>query len=408
MRLSARSVAVADVYDALRSKRTCKEPFPHDKSRQILFDGGGTQFDPAVIRAFDATDGQFEQVGIGRSLNAIAAWSGIARESDRGRAPGPGNATATTAPETRDGSPRGRGCRPRAIARPSDHARLSGLSRTTDCGGAAPRRRRGRLLGGSWSADSMDPYGHPPGAAMRGDDHETKILVVVADQGGCRLVQECVCDSAGACFRLVWTDRLCDALEQAAKQPFDAVLFDLDLPDSGGYESFVRIREQVPQTPLIVLTRRADDEMGMRVVAAGGQDYLVSEEVGGGTLVRAIRFAIERQRIRVAHEALCHVDELTGLYNRRGFQVSGDRLLRLSQRRSVGLWLLCADLDGLKGINDRFGHGAGDAALVETANALRATFRSSDAVGRLGGDEFAVLALDAAEGSLELIVERIT
>jgi putative two-component system response regulator len=58
-------MAVADVYDALRSKRTYKDAFPHDKSRQILLDGSGTQFDPAAIRAFAAVDGQFERVGSG-------------------------------------------------------------------------------------------------------------------------------------------------------------------------------------------------------------------------------------------------------------------------------------------------------------------------------------------------------
>jgi len=63
--LEARIMAVADVYDALRSKRTYKDAFPHDKSRQILLDGSGTQFDPAAIRAFAAVDGQFERVGSG-------------------------------------------------------------------------------------------------------------------------------------------------------------------------------------------------------------------------------------------------------------------------------------------------------------------------------------------------------
>jgi diguanylate cyclase (GGDEF)-like protein len=83
-------------------------------------------------------------------------------------------------------------------------------------------------------------------------------------------------------------------------------------------------------------------------------------------------------------------DELTGLYNLRGFKILADQALRLAQRSQVPFSVLFVDLDNLKQINDIHGHGVGSAALSETAELLRETFRETDVLGRVGGDEFAV------------------
>lgn len=84
-------------------------------------------------------------------------------------------------------------------------------------------------------------------------------------------------------------------------------------------------------------------------------------------------------------------DELTGLLNRRGFQQLAVEEMRRAQSRLRTLTLIYVDVDGLKALNDRAGHEAGDALLVETAALLRTAFRAGDVVARLGGDEFAVL-----------------
>ena len=129
--------------------------------------------------------------------------------------------------------------------------------------------------------------------------------------------------------------------------------------------------------------------------------------VSGDAIVRALRHSVERYRTLRILETLSCVDELTGLYNRRGVITAGAQVLQLARRRSTGLWVLYADVDGLKSINDRHGHQAGDRALVDVAVALRASFRGSDVIGRMGGDEFAVLAIDAALESRELLLHRI-
>ena len=84
-------------------------------------------------------------------------------------------------------------------------------------------------------------------------------------------------------------------------------------------------------------------------------------------------------------------DELTGLYNLRGFSLLSEQALRLAQRSQLPLSVLFIDLDQLKQINDSFGHDAGSAFLVEMAEILRKTFRETDVIGRVGGDEFAVV-----------------
>ena len=123
---------------------------------------------------------------------------------------------------------------------------------------------------------------------------------------------------------------------------------------------------------------------------------------------------VERERARRADEqrveeirALSIRDELTGLYNRRGFLELARHLLKQADRSRGSALLFFFDLNGMKQINDQFGHEEGDRALCETAHVLRAAFRTSDVVARLGGDEFVALLPDADEPQLERFAKRI-
>ncbi|EDX80319.1 MAG: GGDEF domain-containing protein [Alphaproteobacteria bacterium] len=101
-----------------------------------------------------------------------------------------------------------------------------------------------------------------------------------------------------------------------------------------------------------------------------------------------------KQRAAAAEAAADH-DVLTPALNRRGFVAALQRTMAYCQRHGVPAVLLYLDMDGFKGVNDRLGHAAGDAALVAVARMLLGHLRESDAVGRLGGDEFALLMLNA-------------
>jgi diguanylate cyclase (GGDEF)-like protein/PAS domain S-box-containing protein len=101
----------------------------------------------------------------------------------------------------------------------------------------------------------------------------------------------------------------------------------------------------------------------------------------------------ERKQAEDVLRSLSLKDDLTGLYNRRGFMFLAEQQLRIAHRLASTVVLLFVDLDGMKHINDTYGHAHGDRALIRTAGALRETFRESDILARLGGDEFAVLTL---------------
>jgi diguanylate cyclase (GGDEF)-like protein/PAS domain S-box-containing protein len=100
-------------------------------------------------------------------------------------------------------------------------------------------------------------------------------------------------------------------------------------------------------------------------------------------------------------------DELTGLYNRRGFLELARHVIQQTDRARSSALLFFVDLNGMKQINDQLGHEEGDQALRETASVLRATFRASDVVARLGGDEFVALLPEASAEQLELFTARI-
>jgi diguanylate cyclase (GGDEF)-like protein/PAS domain S-box-containing protein len=101
------------------------------------------------------------------------------------------------------------------------------------------------------------------------------------------------------------------------------------------------------------------------------------------------------------------VDDLTGLYNRRGFLALAPQCLRIADRNRQASLLMFADLDGLKAINDTLGHAAGDQALRDVATLLQQTFRTADVLARLGGDEFAVLVADTPFASRDTVLARL-
>ncbi|RPJ13447.1 MAG: diguanylate cyclase, partial [Desulfobacteraceae bacterium] len=114
-----------------------------------------------------------------------------------------------------------------------------------------------------------------------------------------------------------------------------------------------------------------------------------------------------RKRMEAEILALSITDQLTGLYNRRGFLFHAEQQLKLSERNKRKLLLFFADLDLLKWINDSLGHKEGDKALIESANILKETFRTSDIIARLGGDEFAILAIDIDGVNPEIFTARL-
>ena len=106
-------------------------------------------------------------------------------------------------------------------------------------------------------------------------------------------------------------------------------------------------------------------------------------------------------------EWLAHTDALTGLFNLRYLRQQIDHLLGLQQRYGHPFALLLLDVDGLKRVNDSFGHAAGDELLLGVAEAIRAATRSVDVPARIGGDEFCVLAPHQTASRATVLGERL-
>jgi diguanylate cyclase (GGDEF)-like protein/PAS domain S-box-containing protein len=147
--------------------------------------------------------------------------------------------------------------------------------------------------------------------------------------------------------------------------------------------------------------------VGLIVVANAETPYLERDLDAVERLAGLYAIAVQRTRTENELLDLSLVDELTKVYNRRGFLTLSEQQLKVAHRTRKEMALFYVDLDDLKKINDSSGHEEGDAALVETAEVLKDAFRDSDIIARLGGDEFAVLAIDVAEGKAASLVRRI-
>ncbi|HVN52780.1 MAG TPA: GGDEF domain-containing response regulator [Anaerolineaceae bacterium] len=238
---------------------------------------------------------------------------------------------------------------------------------------------------------------------------DTQILLIEDNPGDARIIREWLKDDVEINFRLVHCASLCEGLSALAEDhtPGRLILLDLNLPDSHGIKTLYRVRDQAPDLPIVVLTGFDDEATAILAVQSGAQDYLVKDHLNGGFLIRAIRYALERHSLQVQLARLSMVDDLTELYNRRGFFKLAEQQMELSRRHQKRLLLVYADVDYLKKVNDELGHDVGDQLLVETADILRKSFRSTDILARIGGDEFAVLAIEFSDGSPENLLSRI-
>ncbi|MEP7214127.1 MAG: sensor domain-containing diguanylate cyclase [Acidobacteriota bacterium] len=133
-------------------------------------------------------------------------------------------------------------------------------------------------------------------------------------------------------------------------------------------------------------------------------------------LARQLSMRLELRRttrlLQKANEELKNLsltDDLTGLYNRRGFFLHAEQQVRQHRSRETehSMWLMLGDLDGLKQINDTYGHDEGSAAICAAAEILRKTLREADIIARIGGDEFAALILNTLDDVAERLPDRI-
>jgi diguanylate cyclase (GGDEF)-like protein len=235
-----------------------------------------------------------------------------------------------------------------------------------------------------------------------------KVLIVEDSPGYAALVRALLDEAAPAEFELVVTPRLADAVAVLLDRGAECVLLDLGLPDAEGLQALEQVRTAALDAPVVVLSGRDDEQVALRAVREGAQEYLVKGAIDGRLLARAIRHAVERKRIQaeLAHQAM-H-DALTALPNRTLFFDRLRQALSRVRRTQTCLAVLFIDLDDFKTVNDTHGHAAGDALLIESGRRLQGVLRGGDTAARLGGDEFVVLCEDiAGREEARLIASRV-
>jgi diguanylate cyclase (GGDEF)-like protein/PAS domain S-box-containing protein len=200
---------------------------------------------------------------------------------------------------------------------------------------------------------------------------------------------------------------LCDLMGYTEEELLASTFQDLTHRDDLDNDLANLYRLIQDETPTCQVEKRYVHRSGV-IVWALNNVSLVREDDGTPVhFIFQIQDITERKRFEAALQNLSLIDELTGLYNRRGFMaVTAQHLAAIRRNKKVPV-ILYADLDGLKKINDSLGHQAGDAAIIQTAEILKDTFRTSDIVARLGGDEFVVLAAIGSEESADSLTARL-
>lgn len=242
----------------------------------------------------------------------------------------------------------------------------------------------------------------------------SKLTVLVVDDSSVsrKLVEHALEDEA---YSPVFAKNGREALELYAQHAPSIVITDWLLPDSSGLElcQHVRASAQRPYTYIIVLTSISEKENVVKGLAAGADDYLTKPFDRGEFLAR---IGVGRRTIDLHREIdgknklleeMAHTDPLTGLPNRRALEEWAGRQMRGAARHGYTLWVVHADLDSFKNINDTYGHEAGDQVLKAFGAILKEYTRASDISGRMGGDEFLLVLTHVDEQHIRLTVERL-
>lgn len=237
-------------------------------------------------------------------------------------------------------------------------------------------------------------------------------------------------------YRVYEADSGDAALAFFAAGPPELILLEIRTPEKEGFDVYrhIRLQEKNRHIPTIFISESADAETVLKGLRLGAVDFM-SRPFRREELLARVQIHLELSRsfarweqrvadLQLANERLRSEidelrrreeeiketslrDELTGLYNRRGFITLAEQQLKGARRAQRQLMLTFIDFDDLKGINDALGHEEGDKALTATALILRQTFRESDIIARIGGDEFAVLAIDSTDLSPEAFAQRL-
>ena len=188
-------------------------------------------------------------------------------------------------------------------------------------------------------------------------------------------------------------------LERLGEGGIDIVL----VPFDGDPGPIVAVRERAPDVPVIAVS---DDENGQAALDAGAHDY-VAPDADANLLRRSIRYARALHRLEGEVRRRQVVDELTGLFNARGFEQLSLHHLRMADRTKKPVVLVFVRLDNLREVGRTHGSVEEARMLAEIAGVLHQAVRGSDVLARVGEEIFCVLLTGEATGAEALVLSRL-
>ncbi len=239
------------------------------------------------------------------------------------------------------------------------------------------------------------------------DDKIIKILYVEDEIDHVILMREFTREIKNVHYEMTHVQQLCEALLELDSERYDIVMLNLSSPDKQGLDIITMVCERAPEIPVIVMTSMDDETMAIKALQRGAEEYLVKRKMNSHALSRILRHTIMRHKGRVELQSLSLVDDLTGLYNRRGFMLFAQQQLSIAIRTKRGMILFFIHLECLNEINEKFGRQYEDLAKIETTNILKDSFRESDIIARHGRDEFTAIAIESFDANNEIIITRL-
>ena len=236
----------------------------------------------------------------------------------------------------------------------------------------------------------------------------TRIILIESDPTYAELVQRLLTEAGEEKVEFQRVDSIDSAIGTIEANRHDLILLDVSNRAERGLDDVDRLLSAAPFAHLVVLAEESHENIAIKSVKRGAQDFLLKSEISFRHLRRAVRFAMERGRNLNRLSTLAIYDDLTGLERRASIQEKFRVAVASAERQDRVVGLILIDLNGFKQINDRYGHHLGDQVLIEVANRLRNAVRRSDTVSRFGGDEFVILATDLRdEQDLEKFIAKI-
>ncbi len=234
-----------------------------------------------------------------------------------------------------------------------------------------------------------------------------KILYIEDEIDHAILIGELIEEATNVNYKMTHVQQLDEALVELDNERYDIVMLDLSLPDKQGVESITTVNERAPDIPVVVMTSMDDESMAIKALQKGAEEFLVKGEMNSHALSRVLRYAIIRHKGRVELQSLSLVDDITGLYNQRGFMLFAQQQLSIARRTRRGMIIFFIYIEGLNESTEKHGRQYEDLAKIETANILKEVFRESDIIARHSRDEFTAIAIESFDANNAIIISRL-